>query len=209
LAGLHTVINKYGQKKPSIYTPRNPLSKASALTILFYKFCRNNGYVAPKPPLPQYLMIFDINKSNKVLPIIEDLSDKVVYYGFFRSANPENPKLLCKDPAFLTLYGMEKIGKEATLVLSVLKDDSDKSLLQFVDIGPMYVSPDHKVGIDDTIKFFPYDFDEMDGEIKLWLDQQALRNEEYTATEYEFDEGEEGMIEEDYSSQDHRQDSSK
>lgn len=58
----------------------------------------------------QYLVIFEINKSNIVLPIIEDLEEKIVYYGFFRSADPENPRLLCKDPELLTAYGMDKIG---------------------------------------------------------------------------------------------------
>ncbi|XP_060856925.1 uncharacterized protein LOC132934607 [Metopolophium dirhodum] len=205
LADLHAAVDEYGQKIPSIYTPRNPLGKASALTILFDKFCRNNGYIAPQPPLPQYLIIFDINKSNAVLPIIEDLEDTVIYYGFFRSADPENPKLLCKDPELLSVYGMDKVGKEAKLVLSVLMDDKDKSLLRLVDIGPIYVSPNHEVGIDDAIKFFPYNFDEMDGEIKLWLEQQDNRNEEDTGAEYEFDEGDEGIIEEEYSSQDQQQ----
>ncbi|XP_027838372.2 uncharacterized protein LOC114120611 [Aphis gossypii] len=200
LADIHSVINENGQKIPSVYTPRNPLSKASALTILFRKFCKNQGYVAPLPPAPQYLIIFDINKSNTVLPIIEDLEETVVYYGFFRSADPENPKLLCKDPEMLTKYGMDKIGKEAKLVLSVLMDDKDKSLLRFVDVGPIYVSPNEEVGIDDAIKFFPYNFDEMDGEIKLWLDQQEIQSEG-VGEEYDFGEGEEGIIEE-YSSQD-------
>jgi len=58
----------------------------------------------------QYLIIFDIIKSNNVLPIIEDLEDIVIYYGFFRSADPENPKLLCKDPELLSVYGMDKVG---------------------------------------------------------------------------------------------------
>jgi len=58
----------------------------------------------------QYLVIFDINKSNIVLPIIEDLEEKVVYYGFFRNADPEKPKLLCKDAELLATYGMDKVG---------------------------------------------------------------------------------------------------
>jgi len=45
----------------------------------------------------------------------------------------------------------------------------------------------------------------MDGEIKLWLAQQEIRNEEDTGAEYEFDEGDEGIIEEEYSSQDQQQ----
>lgn len=60
--------------------------------------------------LLQYLVIFEINKSNIVLPIIEDLEDKIVHYGFFRSADPENPRLLCKDPELLITYGMDKVG---------------------------------------------------------------------------------------------------
>ncbi|XP_025192829.1 uncharacterized protein LOC112592883 [Melanaphis sacchari] len=195
LADIHSVMNENGQKIPSVYTPRNPLSKASALTILFHKFCQNNGYVAPHPPSPQYLVIFDINKSNTVLPIIEDLEETVVYYGFFRSADPENPKLLCKDPELLTTYGMDKVGRDAKLVLSVLMDDKDKSLLRFVDVGPIYVSPNQEVGIDDAIKFFPYNFDEMEGEIKLWLDQQKIQNENM-GEEYDFGEGEEVILEE-------------
>ncbi|XP_022160062.1 thioredoxin domain-containing protein 3 homolog [Myzus persicae] len=200
LADIHAVVDEYGQKKPSVYTPRNPLSKASALTILFNKFCRNHGYVAPQPPSPQYLIIFDINKANTVLPVIEDLEDTVVYYGFFRNADPEKTKLLCKDPELLDIYGAERVGKEAKLVLSVLMDDKDKSLLRLVELGPIYVSPDHEVGIDDAIKFFPYDFDEMEGEIKLWLSQQTAQNEEGIGEEYEFGEGEEGIIEEQDSS---------
>jgi hypothetical protein len=85
-------------------------------------------------------------------------------------------------------------------VLSVLVDDKEKSLLRLVDLGPIYVSPDQEVGIDDAIKFFPYNFDEMDGEIKLWLAQQEMKNEDMVE-EYEFGEDEEGIIEE-YSSQD-------
>jgi len=58
----------------------------------------------------QYLVIFDINKSNIVLPIIEDLEEKVVHYGFFRCADPEKPKLLCKDSELLATYGTDKVG---------------------------------------------------------------------------------------------------
>ncbi|XP_060863647.1 thioredoxin domain-containing protein 3 homolog isoform X1 [Metopolophium dirhodum] len=204
LADVHKKVNKSGQNLPSIYTPRNPLSKASALTILFSKFCQNNGYVAPLPPLPQYLVIFDINKSNIVLPIIEDLEEKVVYYGFFRSADPEKPKLLCKDPELLATYGMDRVGKDAKLVLSVLMDDKDKSLLRFVDVGPIYVSPDHETGIDDAIKFFPHDFDEMDGEVKLWLAQQEVRDEEATGVDV-LGECDEGVMEEENPPSDQQQ----
>lgn len=51
-----------------------------------------------------------MNKSNMVLPIIEDLEGKIAHYGFFRSADPENPKLLCKDAELLTTYGVDRIG---------------------------------------------------------------------------------------------------
>jgi len=54
--------------------------------------------------------MFDISKSNAVLPIIEELGDTVIYYGFFRSADPENPKLLCKDPELLSVYGVDRVG---------------------------------------------------------------------------------------------------
>jgi len=46
-------VDENGEKLPSLYTPTNPLSKASALTVLFKKFCANNGYIAPQPPSPQ------------------------------------------------------------------------------------------------------------------------------------------------------------
>lgn len=58
----------------------------------------------------QYIIIFDIEKSNHVLPLIEDLEDKIPHYGFFRNADPDNPVLLCKDYELLATYGMEKIG---------------------------------------------------------------------------------------------------
>jgi len=57
------------------------------------------------------------------------------------------------------------------------------------------VSPDHEAGIDDAIKFFPHDFDEMDGEVKLWLAQQEVRDEEATGVD-DLGEGEEGVMEE-------------
>lgn len=68
-------------------------------------------------------------------------------------------------------------------MLSVLWDDKDKSLLRLVDVGPIYVSPDYEMGIDDAIKFFPHDFDEADGEVKTWLAQQSARDEEAIAAE--------------------------
>lgn len=74
-------------------------------------------------------------------------------------------------------------SKDAKLVLSVLKDDKDKSMLRFVDVGPIYVSPDCESGIDDAIKFFPHDFDEMDGEIKMWLAQNLAQDEEAAVDE--------------------------
>ncbi|XP_050429288.1 uncharacterized protein LOC126838695 isoform X2 [Adelges cooleyi] len=185
---------------PSLYTPVSPMSKTAALAVLFPKFCENNGFLPPQPPAPQYLVIFEITKSNTVLPIIEDLEDNIVNYGFFRSADPENPKLLCKDPELLVTYGMERVGKDAKLVLSVLKDDKDKYLLRFVDVGPVYVSPDENIGIDDAIKFFPHDYEEMDGEIKAWL-AQSERDENAAAENLSGEEmdgefGEEGKPEE-------------
>lgn len=87
-------------------------------------------------------------------------------------------------------------SKDAKLVLSVLRDDKDKSLLRFVDIGPIYVSPDYEMGIDDSDKYFPHDFDQMDGEVKMWL---AARNEEAAdlAGESGTGEGEEDVSNED------------
>jgi len=56
------------------------------------------------------------------------------------------------------------------LVLSVLCDDGDKSLLRFAGFRPTYMSPDCETGIDDSDKFFPYDFDQLDGELNAWLE---------------------------------------
>lgn len=81
-------------------------------------------------------------------------------------------------------------SKDAILVLSVLKDDKDKSLLRFVDVGPIYVSPDYEVGIDDAIRFFPHDYDDNDGEIKIWLAQQLVHDEEMAAGDEYDGEGE-------------------
>lgn len=53
------VVDDHGGKIPSLYTPTNPLSKASALTVLFKKFCANNGYIAPQPSLPQVSLLAD------------------------------------------------------------------------------------------------------------------------------------------------------
>jgi len=69
------------------------------------------------------------------------------------------------------------------------------------------VSPDHESGIDDAIKFFPYDFDELDGEVKLWLVQQEVQDEEDTGVDHGLGEGEEGVMEEEDSPQDQQQES--
>lgn len=186
LGAEHMIVSDAGEKTPSMYTPTNPMSKASALAILFETFCAINGYESPMPHLPQYLVVFEINRFNTVLPIIEELEEKIVHYGFFRSADPENPRLLCKDPESLITYGVDKVGKGVKLILSVLKDEKDKSLLRFVEAGPIYVSPEYEKGINDAIKFFPHDYDEMDGELKTLL----ARDEEAMA------EGEEELLDE-------------
>lgn len=91
------------------------------------------------------------------------------------------------------LFSCSKDGK---LVLSVLKDDNDKSLLRFVNFRPIYVSPNSEVGIDDAIKFFPHNFDHMDGEVNIWLALQSAWEEEYAVAEEE-GEGEEHVSGED------------
>lgn len=82
--------------------------------------------------------------------------------------------------------------------MSVIKDEKDQSLLRFVDFGPIYVSPNENTGIDDAIKFFSHNYDELDGEVKVWLTQSALDenlggedeivNEEYVGEENELEE---------------------
>lgn len=69
------VVDDCGEKIPSLYTPTNPLSKASALTVLFKKFCANNGYVVPQPPLPQvnYTRTYNIDFITIILLCIVDL----------------------------------------------------------------------------------------------------------------------------------------
>jgi len=73
------------------------------------------------------------------------------------------------------------------LVLSVLRDDGDKSLLRFAGFGPAYMSPNHEAGIDDADKFFPYDFDQMDGELNVWLESNE-GEVEFSVEEYAVEE---------------------
>lgn len=80
-------------------------------------------------------------------------------------------------------------------MLSVLQDDRDKSMLRFINAGPIYVSPDSETGIDDADHFFPYNFDEMEGEIQMWLDQLAYQKETAESGEYELGENDEEMYE--------------
>lgn len=64
-------------------------------------------------------------------------------------------------------------------------------MLRFINAGPIYVSPDSETGIDDADQFFPYNYDEMDGEVQVWLDQLAYQKEAAGIGEYEFGETEE------------------
>lgn len=130
-------MNSLGEKIPSLFTPTNPLSKTSVLTVLFNKYCITNGYVPLQSPIPQvsilkgnlktifgkytcivikvfivllqYLMIFEITNAEVVLSIIEELGPNIINYGFFRSADPENPRLLCKDYELLLKCNMDSI----------------------------------------------------------------------------------------------------
>lgn len=61
------VINEFGEKVPSLYTPVNSMSKVSALTVLFKKFCANNGYVVPEPHLPQVGVPFRLQYTIRII----------------------------------------------------------------------------------------------------------------------------------------------
>lgn len=82
------------------------------------------------------------------------------------------------------------------MVLSVIKDNKDKSMLRFIDTGPIYVSSDGETGINDAVKYFPYDFSAMEGEVKIWLDNLADHNKFKDGEEYGFGEDYEEMMDE-------------
>jgi len=58
----------------------------------------------------QYLVKFKVDKSTVVLPIIKELGEKIVQYGFFYNANSENPRLLSKDFKLMITYGLDNFG---------------------------------------------------------------------------------------------------
>lgn len=57
-AAKHMSVNSYGENVPALYTPTNQLSKTSALTVLFNKYCVSIGYVPPEPPKPQVSLLY-------------------------------------------------------------------------------------------------------------------------------------------------------
>jgi len=61
-------------------------------------------------------------------------------------------------------------SKDVMLVLSVMWDNEDKNLLRFASFEPAYMSPNYKVGINDSDKYFPYDYDQMEGELNMPLE---------------------------------------
>lgn len=54
--------------------------------------------------------------------------------------------------------------RNAKMVVAIRKGDNDDLLLEFAQVIPLYISPNEKVGSEESEQFFPFDYEDTDDE---------------------------------------------
>lgn len=148
-------------KIPPIWIANNRRTHAA----LIYRFFRNQttSFLPPDPPPepPHIIMTFEAYKRDDVLNFIDSNKEEIPQYGFFTTDIPGDAKLITNSP--FKYEELKEQNRTDRLVLKVNKVQS-YTMLALVPFEPTYVSNNTVTGQQDSIKFFPEDY-EVDEEI--------------------------------------------
>ncbi|XP_065222802.1 uncharacterized protein LOC135847269 isoform X2 [Planococcus citri] len=159
------VENDKGEKIPPMWTPISVLSKAAAIEVLFPRKVESIGYAPDSLPPPQLIIIYDAAKACDIIELTKDFTQDIYKIGFFDSIDPTNAKVICKSYKQFCDLSEEK-KKNAKMVVAIKKGDNDDLLLEFAQVIPLYISPNEKVGSEESEQFFPFDYDDLDDEVE-------------------------------------------
>ncbi|ERL84854.1 hypothetical protein D910_02278 [Dendroctonus ponderosae] len=156
-----------------IWAPPNSLSRAMILKLLFPAL--SNPFKLPEQEeIPLHVAVaFDAFKAKDVFEISDKYPGKVMSIGYFSSDVPGKAKLLGKTteqfearPASLTY--------EEKIVIQLAKDNA-QCFMEFMDLGPSYISTDIEVGAADCFYFFPPGYNTPESEIITYLKKKSKR----------------------------------
>lgn len=148
-------------KIPPIWIAGNRRTHAA----LIYRFFRNQttSFLPPDPPPepPHIIIAFEAVKRDDILNFVDANKEEIPLYGFFTSDVPADAKLITNSP--FKYEELKEQNRTDRLILKVNKVQS-YTMLALVPFEPTYVSNNTVTGQQDSVRFFPEDY-EVDEEI--------------------------------------------
>ncbi|CAG9768426.1 unnamed protein product [Ceutorhynchus assimilis] len=156
-----------------IWAPPNSLSKAMVLKLLFPNL--SNPFKIPDlKEIPLHVAVaYDAFKAKDIFELGEKYPGKIMSYGYFSSDLPGEAKLLGKTTEKFETRNAT-VTYEEKLVIQLAKEDR-QCFMDFIDLGPSYMSTDVEVGVLDCQYFFPPGYNTPESEIITYLKKKTKR----------------------------------
>ncbi|KAL1491012.1 hypothetical protein ABEB36_011673 [Hypothenemus hampei] len=156
-----------------IWAPSNALNKGTVLKLLLPTL--SGPFKMPElEEVPFHVAIaYDAFKAKEVFELSEKYPGKVLSYGYFSSDRSGEAKLLGKTTEQYDARNAT-ITYEEKLVIQLAKDDP-QCFMDFIDLGPSYISTDIEIGELDCRYFFPPGYNTPEAEIITYLKKKSKR----------------------------------
>ncbi|XP_049871204.1 thioredoxin domain-containing protein 3 homolog [Pectinophora gossypiella] len=157
---------------PGVFVPVDRHQRAAALDLLFPKLV--STLVEPPPPVqpPHVALVFGAWQRRAVLAAAAAprVAPRVLNYGFFADGNIDEPKLLCKtiDQYELrpekdyceTIVVQAAVGLAEPALADPHEVPPEGPPAALLALGPLHVSEDAVVGVEECARFFPPGYNE-------------------------------------------------
>ncbi|XP_050307499.1 uncharacterized protein LOC126744182 [Anthonomus grandis grandis] len=156
-----------------IWAPPNSLNKATVLKLFFPSISTPFKMPDLKEQPLHLAVAYDAFKAKEVFELSTKYPGKIMSFGYFSSDMPGEAKLLGKTTEKYEARATP-VTYEEKLVIQLVKDDPN-IFLEFMELGPSYVSRDVDIGELDCAYFFPPGYNTPEAEIITYLKKKSKR----------------------------------
>ncbi|XP_019873163.2 uncharacterized protein LOC109601365 isoform X2 [Aethina tumida] len=157
---VEVIIERSENDLIGIWIPPNERVKATCLKLFFTKYVSDCLIPIPEPEPDHLAIVYEFYKKEAVKKVMDQHAKHVMRYGFFTSEDFYSTRLVAKSFKKLNVKGVNRTYEEK-LILQVSKKFS-QCILDFAQVGPMYMSPNAEEGKKECRIVFGEQYDEPD-----------------------------------------------
>ncbi|XP_066156103.1 uncharacterized protein [Euwallacea fornicatus] len=156
-----------------IWAPPNSFAKGMTLKLFFPNLAA--PFMLPVvEEVPLHVAVaYDAFKAKDVFDLSEKYPKKVISFGYFSNDRSGEAKLLGKNTEQYENRN-ETVTYEEKIIIQLAKDDP-QCFMDFMDLGPSYISSDVEIGELDCRYFFPPGYNTPEAEIITYLKKKSKK----------------------------------